>query len=139
MVALKTTNQQVVMDTTQIGQRIRRLRQHKGYSQEWMAGKLQISQTAYNRLETGNVEKVKPDVYCSIAELLETDVSALMSPEQGPSFYNCNQWGEIGIIHKHSTDATDFLKVIATQMEALQQQIALLNTLLLEQKKRDKS
>ena len=127
------------MDTTQIGQRIRRLRQQKGYSQEWMAGKLHISQTAYNRLETGNVEKVKPDVYCAIAEILETDVSFLLSPEQGPSFYNCNQWGEIGIIHKYNADTADFLKIIAAQMEALQQQIALLNTLLQEQKKRDKS
>ncbi len=119
------------MDTTQIGHRIRHLRHQKDYSQEWMAGKLKISQTAYSRLESGVVEKVNPDIYCAIAEILETDIASLLSPESGPTFNNYNQQNcEIGIIHKYNANTDSFLKIIAAQMEALQQQIALLNTLL---------
>ncbi len=124
------------MDTTQIGTRIRHLRNQKGYSQEWMAAKLDISQAAYNRLEKGNVEKAKPDLYFTIAEILEVDIAVLFASEQGPNFYNCNQKGKIGIIYESNTDATDFLKVIAAQMEALNQQIALLNALLQNGEKR---
>lgn len=38
---------------TQIGNKIRRLREHKGFSQEEMAEKLQISRSAYSRIESG--------------------------------------------------------------------------------------
>ncbi|KUJ54665.1 helix-turn-helix domain-containing protein [Chryseobacterium aquaticum] len=37
----------------QIGNKIRRLRENKGFSQEDMAEKLQISRSAYSRIESG--------------------------------------------------------------------------------------
>ena len=37
----------------QIGNKIRRLRENKGFSQEEMAERLQISRSAYSRIETG--------------------------------------------------------------------------------------
>jgi len=38
---------------TQIGNKIRRLRENKGFSQEDMAERLQISRSAYSRIENG--------------------------------------------------------------------------------------
>jgi len=37
----------------QIGSKIRRLRENKGFSQEEMAERLQISRSAYSRIESG--------------------------------------------------------------------------------------
>lgn len=61
----------------QIGERIRQLRQQKGFSQENMADQLNISTTAY-----GDIERGKTDVTLSrlhqIASVLGTGITAIL-------------------------------------------------------------
>lgn len=54
----------------QIGERIRKIRTDKGYSQEYMAFKLNMSQSAYSSMERG-VTEITSRRLCQIAELLE--------------------------------------------------------------------
>jgi len=54
----------------QIGERIRKIRAGKGYSQEYMALKLNMSQSAYSSMERG-VTEIPSRRLCQIADLLE--------------------------------------------------------------------
>jgi transcriptional regulator with XRE-family HTH domain len=64
---------------TQIGNKIRRLRENKGFSQEEMAERLQISRSAYSRIESGetnswvnHIEKLCKELDMKVEDLLIT-------------------------------------------------------------------
>ena len=57
------------------GFNIKRLRNQKGYSQEFMASRLNISQASYARIESQEI-KLSVDRLQQIADILETDISA---------------------------------------------------------------
>ncbi|MDY3317043.1 helix-turn-helix transcriptional regulator [Riemerella anatipestifer] len=57
-----------------IGVNIRRLRERKGFSQEYVEQELNISQASYARLENENT-KVTVERLSKIAEILETDIT----------------------------------------------------------------
>jgi transcriptional regulator with XRE-family HTH domain len=59
---------------------IRNQRIAKEYSQYYVAVKLGISQNAYSKIELGH-SNVTLDKLFAIAEVLETDLSRLISPE----------------------------------------------------------
>ncbi len=61
-----------------IGQQIRSLREAKGYSQEYMADMLDISQSAYACLESGKTS-LRVERLFEILELLETDIVSLLN------------------------------------------------------------
>ena len=56
---------------------IKRIREQKGYSQEFMATKLNISQASYARLESEET-KLSIDRLQKIADILETDILTLL-------------------------------------------------------------
>jgi transcriptional regulator with XRE-family HTH domain len=62
-----------------IGPKIRRLREQKGYSQEFVASKLDITQASYARIESEEI-KVSVDKLQKIAEVLEADISTFFDP-----------------------------------------------------------
>jgi len=61
-----------------IGQQIRALREAKGYSQEYMADMLNISQSAYACLESGKTS-LRVERLFQILELLDTDIASLLN------------------------------------------------------------
>jgi len=61
-----------------IGQQIRSLREAKGYSQEYMADMLNISQSAYACLEAGKTS-LRVERLFQILELLDTDISSMFN------------------------------------------------------------
>jgi transcriptional regulator with XRE-family HTH domain len=61
-----------------IGQQIRSLREAKGYSQEYMADMLDISQSTYACLESGKTS-LRVERLFEILELLETDIATLLN------------------------------------------------------------
>ena len=68
-----------------IGPRIRSLREARGYSQEYMADMLHISQSTYAHLESGK-SSMKVDRLFHIAEILTIDVTRLLDdPQHAPS------------------------------------------------------
>ena len=60
-------------DLLNLGLKIKKLREFRNLSQEYMAQQLGISQSQYSRLENGNC-KVEPSQLQRIAELLETTI-----------------------------------------------------------------
>lgn len=65
-----------MLDIKVIRIKIRNYRLIKGYSQEYMSSELNISQTAYHKIESGKV-KLKVSTLLRIAELLEIDLLVL--------------------------------------------------------------
>ena len=58
--------------------KIRKAREFKNYSQEYLASKIGISQNAYSKLELG-YSKITLDRFFHIATLLEVDVTELLN------------------------------------------------------------
>jgi transcriptional regulator with XRE-family HTH domain len=60
-----------------VGEKIRKIRLNKGYSQEYMAFMLDINQSTFSKIEQGNLEITVRRLY-SIAEILEVNVIELL-------------------------------------------------------------
>ena len=60
-----------------IASNIKRIREEKGYSQEYMATQLNTTQATYARMESQKT-KLKIDWLQSIADILDTDVSSFL-------------------------------------------------------------
>lgn len=73
------TSQQLVND---IRERIKKIRVEKGYSQDYMAEMLNISQNAYHKLERGHT-RINLKKFIDIARILEIEVSELIN---GPEY-----------------------------------------------------
>lgn len=72
-----------------MGRKIKKLRELKNYTQEYMASKLNISQNSYSRIESENV-KVTTDRLKEIANLLEVPSEYLISDERPMLTFNTN-------------------------------------------------
>lgn len=105
--------------TTQAKNKIRVLREMKGYSQDFMAEKLNISQKQYSRIESGNA-KLDVDRLKQISEVLEIDPSILLNDDT-VTFNNfkksnnlANNFGNIYISSEkyieHLTEENKYLK-----------------------------
>jgi transcriptional regulator with XRE-family HTH domain len=73
-----------------IGTKIRTLRELKGYSQEYMAEKLGISQSNYSRLENSEAEITLTRLE-EVSEILDIDPLVLLAMDEQYNFQNC-QW-----------------------------------------------
>lgn len=69
--------------SSKITARIRKIRQERGYSQEYMAYRLEISQQSYSRLESGR-QDLKITQLEDIAEVLAVCPVELMRDESPP-------------------------------------------------------
>jgi transcriptional regulator with XRE-family HTH domain len=69
------TSQQLVKD---IRERIKKIRVEKGYSQEYMADMLNISQNAYHKLERGYT-RINLQKFIEISKILEIEISELIN------------------------------------------------------------
>lgn len=64
-----------------IAANIRKKREYRNYTQEYLAFKLNISQNAYSKIELGYT-KITLERLFQIAEVLEFDVNELLDPHQ---------------------------------------------------------
>lgn len=110
---------------TQTQKKIRALREMKGYSQEFMAEKLNISQKQYSRIESGNV-RMDIDRLKEISAVLEIDPSILLHDDTY-TFNNfkksnnlANNFGNIYIAsEKYIEHLTEENKYLKEQLERL--------------------
>lgn len=70
-----------------IGEKIRKIRSLKGFSQDYMAGKLAMSQNNYSKIELGEV-KVNTDVLENIAEIFELRPEDVLTFDEKYIFHN---------------------------------------------------
>ncbi|WP_285010310.1 helix-turn-helix domain-containing protein [Pedobacter faecalis] len=66
--------------TKNVATNIRKVREHKHYTQDYLATKLGISQNAYSKIELG-YSKISIDRLFNIAILLEVEATVLLTTE----------------------------------------------------------
>ncbi|GAB4206070.1 MAG: helix-turn-helix transcriptional regulator [Bacteroidia bacterium] len=88
---------------------IRKIRSARGFSQEYMATKLGVSQKHYSRIERGAVD-ISWSMICKIADALEVKIHHLIGMEEMLIFHNINQPGNDG--HFYAYNATEIDQLI---------------------------
>lgn len=94
------------MDTTikekEIGARIKRLREDRNYSQDYLAQKLGITQKAYSKIET-NQTRLSVDNLLRISEVLETSINKILDIDGGTVYNNYSTHNGEGIVINKTT------------------------------------
>jgi transcriptional regulator with XRE-family HTH domain len=76
-----------------IGEKIRQIRELKGYSQEYISGKLGISQRADSKIERNEI-KIDWNKITDISQIFGIDPMELVSFDDNLVFNNCTQSGK---------------------------------------------
>lgn len=95
----------------QIGNKIRRLRENKGFSQEDMAEKLQISRSAYSRIESGetnswvnHIEKLCKELDMKVEDLLINSDNNINNNQDNASAVQANTQQDTHITINHLSE-----------------------------------
>lgn len=115
---------------TGIGNRIRKIRELKGYTQDFMASKMNISQRAYSKIENNNI-KLDWDRIVLISKLLEVDPMNLVTFDDNLIFNNCSQSGKFEIFNNHFP--LELKQSYEQRIEELKTEITFLRNLLSNQ------
>ncbi len=110
-----------------VGNKIRKIREFKGFTQDYMASQLEISQRAYSKLEK---EEIKLDWQRiqKISTILEIDPVDLISFDDNLVFHNSTQSGKINTIHNHFPE--ELKKSYEDRIKHLEEEVAFLRTLI---------
>jgi transcriptional regulator with XRE-family HTH domain len=100
-----------------IGERIKRIRENKNYTQEHLAGKLGISQNTYSKLETGGT-KLTTDRLQEIADILEVPIEEILCHEQKVFNFHNNHIA-LGYIENLQEDNRELVKMLREQIAYL--------------------
>lgn len=76
-----------------IGSKVRQLRELKGFTQEYIAAEIGISQRAYSKIEN-NETRLDWNKLTKIADILEMNPTDIASFDDNLIFNNCNQSGK---------------------------------------------
>ena len=98
-----------------------KIREMQGITQEFLADKLELSQTALSRVENGEL-KIDFDRLCQIAEILEVDVNTIINFDKSVIFTSCTQSGYINTNHINPSDKIESLyeKLLQEKNERIQ-------------------
>lgn len=111
-----------------VGNKIRKIRELKGFTQDYMASKLEISQRAYSKLEK---EEIKLDWQRieKISHILEIEPIDLVSFDDNLVFNNSTQSGKnnTNTIHNHFPD--ELKKSYEDRIKHLEEEIVFLRGL----------
>lgn len=102
------------MNTT--GLKIRKLRELRNYTQEYMADHLKVGQNTYSRYETGEIEP-KLSQLRAIAELLEVPAEELLRTE--PIVVNISQTETAnGVVHHQNNVPAELFKQLMERYDS---------------------
>jgi len=99
-----------------ISEKVKTLRESKGYSQEYMADMLQISQQTYSLIEK-KPEKSNLIRIQKIASILDVKVSFLLNEEDAFNLYSFNQNGGSTASYIHKSTHRESNEEIINQMK----------------------
>lgn len=102
------------MNYYEIGQRIRKFRKARGFSQEELAEKVEISVTHMSHIETGNT-KLSLSVFVALSRALEVRADELLS-DDNPGVRNTSIEA---IIHTLETCSTQQIRIIEDILPAI--------------------
>lgn len=108
-----------------ISSKIKKIRELKGLSQEYMAENLNISQSAYSKIERSdkslNIDRLK-----TISDILKVDAIEFFTNNDEVVFNNCEQSGLYNTYHIHDK----LIETLESQIKEQRNEIAYLRTLL---------
>lgn len=107
----------------QIGNKIRKVRELKGFSQEYMANHLGITQRAYSKVETQET-KLSWDRITDISKILQIEPVDLISFDDSLIFNNCSQSGKVH--NQHNNFPVELKKQYEIQLAYLKEEIMFL-------------
>ena len=122
-----------------ISKNIRKYREMKGYSQEYMAHELQINQASYAKIENSSTMLTVERLF-TISKLLETDVSEILDLKKSTIFNQtenetANAFGKIEHYYQDNKEITaKLLDQYETRLKEKDEQMALLKKLLQDKK-----
>lgn len=90
-----------------IGEKIRKIRTLKGYSQEYVSDKLKISQPAYSDIEK-NKTKISLETVKELAHLFEVDIMDLINFDESQIFNNTFNENSNGFFNVQKVIAENF-------------------------------
>ncbi|MFT3885905.1 MAG: helix-turn-helix domain-containing protein [Flavobacteriales bacterium] len=113
------------MPNRRIGEKIRKVRDLRGYSQEYMAEQLGVSQKQYGRYETGDtdpgVERLE-----SIAKLLGLSLVDLLSFDEKIFFNQCTQPNVYGANNTYHEASEREREQLLERIKHLEEEVAFL-------------
>ena len=112
-----------------VGYKIRKLRELKGFSQEYMALQLGMSQNNYSKIELG---KISPNLerIDAIAQIIGIDPVKIIEFDENTIFNNHNQEGGNSANYIIQEYSEKMEKVYLEQIQQLKEQVALLKMLI---------
>jgi transcriptional regulator with XRE-family HTH domain len=111
-----------------IGNRIRKIREIKGYTQEYMSAKMEISQRTYSKIENNDI-KLDWDRIQSISKILEVDPLQLVSFDETLIFENCTQSGKFEVFNNNHFPS-ELKAVYEQRIEELKQEVCFLRQII---------
>ncbi len=120
-----------MVDTMVIGTKIKKIRELRNFTQEYMAEKLNMTQAGYSKIERDEVD-VNFDKIEKIAEILQITPSALVGFDEKYVFHNYSQTtNSFGINHEsiNSTEKQLYIDKIALLEEKIVYQQDIINQL----------
>jgi transcriptional regulator with XRE-family HTH domain len=122
-----------IMRSKNIGFNIKRIRDQKGYSQEFMASQLNISQASYARMESEEI-KLTVERLQKIADVLETDIAAILDASKVTIQNQINKEGGNGYVENQHIETKETFKKLIQALENenthLKAEIAFLRSLI---------
>lgn len=112
-----------------ISKNIRKFRELKGYSQEYMAHELDITQASYAKLEN-NSTKINVERLFTIAKVLEMDVADILELNKQTIFNQNNTTGTANAFGNVENLYHDNKEIYEKLIQVKDEQIALLKSLL---------
>ena len=110
-----------------IGEKIRKVRELKGFSQDFMAGKLEMSQRAYSKIENNDI-KLDWGRIEDISKILEIEPIDLVSFDDSLIFNNCSQSGKFQVFNNNFPE--ELKKSYEERVNHLEKEILFLRGLL---------
>lgn len=109
-----------------LGEKIRQIRELKGFSQEYLANRLGISQRAYSKLEM-NQTKLDWEKITRIAEVFEIEPLDIVSFDDNLIFNNCSQSGKANYIYNQIPEK--LIEQYESRIKGLEEDVAFLRGL----------
>ena len=117
--------------TLKLGENIKRLREFRGYSQDYMAAQLDISQKTYSNIEAdrGKVNKGQIE---HIAEVLNVDPLYLLTYDHRIVFQNEN-CEQTGMFNTYNATSGKERELYEQRIKALEEEVLFLRSLVKKQ------
>lgn len=112
-----------------IGEKIRQIRDLKGFTQEYISDKLGISQRAYSKIERNEI-KIDWEKITEISKVFEIDPMDLISFDDNLIFNNCTQSGKFVNSQANFNIPEKLIEQYESRIESLEKELDFLREMM---------